>query len=118
MYRIRRLCEMYVEHVVKYDLPYALDNCRILLKNNADIKNVWEISRFNHLFVLGKAFIITEEKKYYNEFRKEIISWEKANPFAMSVNWTCTMEVAIRAINIIFAYFHFLKYVRLYKKIS
>ncbi|AKL93659.1 heparinase II/III-like protein [Clostridium aceticum] len=79
------------------------------LYNNADVKVVWELSRFNHLFALGKAYWLTNDKRYYHEFKKEIISWERANPYCMSVNWTCSMEVAIRAINWIFAYFHFRK---------
>ncbi|AJD92257.1 hypothetical protein JMA_29400 [Jeotgalibacillus malaysiensis] len=76
-------------------------------KNSADVKVPWELSRFNQLFTLGKAFWITNDKKYYNEFKNQLISWNEQNPYNHSVNWTNTMEVGVRAINIIFAYHHF-----------
>lgn len=79
----------------------------IELNNNADVKIPWELSRFQHLFVLGKAYWITDNKKYYNEFKFQIKDWIDSNPYCMSVNWTCTMDVAIRAVNWIYAYFHF-----------
>lgn len=77
------------------------------LNNNADVKVPWELSRFQHLFTLGKAYWITNNKKYYLECKEEIEEWIVENPVYMSVNWTCAMDVAIRAVNWIFFYFHF-----------
>ena len=77
------------------------------LNNDADVKIPWEFSRFQHIFTLGKAYWITNDKKYYLEFRKQLIDWIEKNPIYMSVNWTCTMDVAIRAVNFIFGYFLF-----------
>lgn len=91
----------------EWTIDFYKDTTTIDLTNNSDVKVPWELSRFQHFFTLGKAFWITEDEKYYLEFKNEIISWEKQNPFAYSVNWTCAMEVGIRAINWIFAYFHF-----------
>lgn len=76
-------------------------------ENNADVKIPWELSRFNFLFTLGKAYWITKDRKYYIGFKNIIIDWIESNPYCNSVNWTCTMEVAIRSINWIFSYFHF-----------
>ncbi|MGI2327659.1 alginate lyase family protein [Planococcus sp. YIM B11945] len=72
-----------------------------------DVKYPWELSRFNHLFVLGKAYWITDDLKYYIEFKQQIKSWIEQNEFNYSVNWTSTMEVAIRAANLIHSYYHF-----------
>lgn len=77
------------------------------LNNNGDVKVPWELSRFQHLFTLGKAYWITNDKKYYLECKEEIEDWIVENPIYMSVNWTCAMDVAIRAVNWIFFYFHF-----------
>ena len=77
------------------------------LSNNADVKVPWELSRFQHLFTLGKAYWLTNDEKYAIEFRDEIEDWIEKNPVEMSVNWTCTMDVAIRAVNWIAAYFFF-----------
>ncbi|MEK4176623.1 alginate lyase family protein [Aeribacillus sp. FSL K6-1305] len=77
------------------------------LSNNADVKVPWELSRFQHLFTLGKAYWLTNDEKYAIEFKEEIEDWIEKNPVEMSVNWTCTMDVAIRAVNWIAAYFFF-----------
>ena len=77
------------------------------LNNDADVKVPWELSRFQHIFTLGKSYWITNDKKYYLEFRNEVLDWIEKNPIYMTVNWTCTMDVSIRAINWIFGYFLF-----------
>lgn len=79
----------------------------INLSNNADVKVPWELSRFQHIFTLGKAYWITKDEKYSLEFKSEFKDWIKNNPVEMSVNWTCTMDVAIRAVNLICGYFFF-----------
>ena len=75
--------------------------------NNSDIKFPWELNRFQHLTLLGESFILTNEKKYLVEFENEINDWICENPFCHGVNWTCPMEVAIRAVNWIMAYHYF-----------
>lgn len=77
------------------------------LNNNSDVKVPWELSRFQHIFTLGKAYWITDCERYTKEFTNEIEDWIEKNPFAMSVNWTCTMDTAIRAVNWIIGYFFF-----------
>lgn len=76
---------------------------------DADVKIPWELSRFQHLVTLGKAYWFTEDKKYAEEFVKQIESWINNNPVEMGVNWSCTMDVAIRAINWIWGYHFFLE---------
>lgn len=79
----------------------------IVNKKISDIKIPWELSRFYHLITLGKAYLISNNIKYYEEFKGQILSWIEQNPLEYSVNWTCSMEVAIRATNWIFAYREF-----------
>ncbi len=64
-----------------------------------DIKVPWELSRFQHLNILGQVYILTRDKKYAEEFANQITDWIKSNPVAFGVNWRCTMDVAIRAAN-------------------
>lgn len=73
----------------------------------ADVKIPWELSRFQHLATLGKAFWYTQDKKYVQEFIIQIKSWINDNPIKLGVNWTCTMDVSIRAVNWIWAYYFF-----------
>lgn len=63
----------------------------------ADIKVPWELSRFQHLNILGQAYILTRSRKYAEEFSNQISDWIKNNPVGFGVNWNCTMEAAIRA---------------------
>ena len=64
-----------------------------------DIKVVWELSRFQHLNVLGQAYVLTRNKKYREEFVNQVSDWIETNPVGFGVNWACTMDVAIRAAN-------------------
>ncbi len=78
------------------------------LNDNADVKVPWELSRFQHISTFGQAYLLTNNLKYALEFKGQIEDWIKENPVEMSVNWTCTMDVAIRACNWITGYY-FLK---------
>ncbi len=65
----------------------------------ADVKVPWELSRFQHLPVLGQAFWITGDRRCYEEFRAQVTDWIGANRPGFGINWVCTMDVAIRAVN-------------------
>lgn len=72
-----------------------------------DIKIPWELSRFQHLIVLGQAYWLTGNEIYTHEFKNEIISWIEENPPEMGVNWVCSMDISLRVVSLIFAYFLF-----------
>ncbi|HBY58143.1 MAG TPA: hypothetical protein DEG96_09885 [Candidatus Atribacteria bacterium] len=86
------------------------------LQNDADVKVPWELSRFQHIPTLGQAYLLTNNVKYALEFKNQIENWISKNPIEMSVNWTCTMEVAIRACNWIIGYYFFKDYLKNQKK--
>ncbi len=77
--------------------------------DNTDGKMPYELSRFQHLTLLGIAYWISEDEKYTKEFVAELEDWFRENPYLVGVNWTCTMDVAIRAVNIIWGYHFFRK---------
>lgn len=93
----------------KWNNEFYKDIKIVDLYNNADVKVPWEFSRFQHMFTLGKAYWITNDEKYALEFKAEVEDWIEKNPIEMSVNWTCTMDAAIRAVNLICGYFFFKK---------
>jgi hypothetical protein len=68
-------------------------------EESTDIKMPWELSRFQHLNVIGQAYILTRDKKYSEEFCDQIKDWIAHNKVGFGVNWTCAMDVAIRAVN-------------------
>lgn len=73
-----------------------------------DIKNIWELSRFQFLPTLIKAFETYGDEKYALCARTLIHDWILKNPLAKGKNWQNTMEAAIRACNFSLAWF-FLK---------
>ena len=65
----------------------------------ADIKLPWELGRCQHWPVLGEAYRLTGDDRYAMEIARELHDFMEANPVGTGVNWTCTMDVAIRAAN-------------------
>ncbi len=70
-----------------------------------DIKHVWEMSRHQYLIVLGKAYWISGDEKYAKKVCEIITSWISDNPFHSGVNWTSSLELAVRSISWCWAYF-------------
>ena len=69
-----------------------------------DVKVPWELSRFQHLPSLGQAFWLTGDPLFYRKFQDQVLDWIEENRPGYGINWTCTMEVAIRAVNWVWAY--------------
>jgi hypothetical protein len=72
-----------------------------------DIKVPRELSRFQHLVTLGKAYCYTGNEKYAEEFVAQILDWIHENPPQVGLNWQCTMDVAIRVVNWIWGFYFF-----------
>lgn len=73
------------------------------LANDADVKVPWELSRCHHMLWLGEAYLITRDEKYAKEVVDQLEWWIDENPLMYSINWTCAMDVAIRAVNWMYA---------------
>lgn len=73
-----------------------------------DIKVPWELSRFQHLFVMGAAFERGKDPMYARAFEQHVADFLDENPFLLGPNWVCPMDVGIRAANWVWA-FHFFK---------
>lgn len=72
---------------------------RSLTPKGSDIKIPWEISRCHHLLWMAEAYFLTGDESYVEQVISQIQNWIKYNPLMYSVNWTCAMEVSIRAVN-------------------
>lgn len=68
-----------------------------------DVKVVWELNRCHHLLWLAQAYSLTKDSRYSKEVIVQISNWIDNNPLMYSINWTCSMDVAIRAINWMYA---------------
>lgn len=78
-----------------------------------DVKVPWELSRLQHLTYLAYAFALSNKAEgnqnwrpaevYRREFCDQVLDFIAANPPRFGVNWSCTMDVAIRAANLVLA---------------
>ena len=77
-----------------------------------DIKVPRELSRMQHLAHLAWAHALSQDgaagfrppEAYEREFRNQVLDFIATNPPRFGVNWACTMDVAIRAVNWLVAY--------------
>lgn len=65
----------------------------------SDVKFPWEVSRLQWLIPAGQAYLLTHDEKYAVAVKNILEHWIDNNPYAYSINWTCTMEVALRIIS-------------------
>lgn len=77
----------------EWPLDYHRD-LKLLRSDGSDVRVLWELNRLGHLLNLNDA----------NEFITQLRSWHDQNPYARGPNWSCAMEVALRAINILVAF--------------
>ncbi len=69
------------------------------LDKPSDVKVAWELSRLQWLLPAGQCYLLTGDEHYAAAVREVLDQWIAANPYAASVNWSCTMEVALRILS-------------------
>ncbi len=69
------------------------------LERPSDVKVPWELSRMQWLIPAAQAFLLTGDERYAASVRDLLDEWIAGNPHAETVNWACTMDVAIRAMS-------------------
>jgi hypothetical protein len=67
-----------------------------------DIKNVWELSRFDWVVQLS-AIAVTGNSEAIELLNVRLNSWLNANPPYKGVNWKCGQEASIRLMHLIYA---------------
>lgn len=67
----------------------------------SDVKVPWELSRCHWGTALGRAYWLTENQAFAERWYRLVDSWLDCNPVDSGINWCCSMEVAIRAVNLI-----------------
>ena len=69
-------------------------------EQTGNIKQVWEISRLQHLTVLATAWFLTGDEAYALRVDEQLRSWWRENPFLSGVHWTSGIEIGIRLISL------------------
>lgn len=69
--------------------------------NTGDIKNLWEVSRFDWVTDLSMGYVISGEEKYLNRLNDLLNNWSRYNPPNRGVNWHCGQETSIRVMKLL-----------------
>lgn len=74
-----------------------------------DVKVPWELARMQHLPQMAWSSLSLPEgsskrSTMRREFRNQVLDFMATNPPRFGINWTCAMDVAIRASNWLLAY--------------
>ncbi|HEX8138292.1 MAG TPA: alginate lyase family protein [Pyrinomonadaceae bacterium] len=72
--------------------------------DGSDARVLWELNRMGQLVTLGRAYSVTGDERFAEEFFAQCESWAQQNPLGVGPNWACAMEVALRAINLLAAF--------------
>ena len=64
-----------------------------------NVKQIWEVSRLQHLTLLATAWFLTHDERYAERVADQLRSWWRENPFLSGVNWTNGIEIGIRLIS-------------------
>ena len=86
-----------------WPLDYHAD-IQLWHNDGSDIRVLWELNRLGHLITLGRAYALTKGEEFAAEFYSQVESWSGQNPVGRGANWSCAMEVALRAINLLAAF--------------
>ena len=86
-----------------WPLNYHRD-IKLSRNDGSDIRVLWELNRLGHFITLARAYALTNDERYCAEFISQLQSWSEQNPYGRGPNWTCAMEVALRAMNLVGAF--------------
>ena len=64
-----------------------------------NVKQVWELSRLQHLTLLAAAAYLTGEDAYAERVAEQLTAWWQENPFLSGINWTSGIELGVRLVN-------------------
>jgi hypothetical protein len=65
-----------------------------------DSKVIWELNRLQFLLPVAKAFFLTGDRRFYDWIRSTFMSWHRANPYPLGINWSSSLELAFRCITL------------------
>ena len=88
-------------HVWPLDYHRDID---LIRTDGSDVRVLWELNRLGHLLTLARAYSLTKDERYTEEFFAQLRSWSEQNPYGRGPNWSCAMEVALRAMNLLAAF--------------
>ena len=81
-----------------YDIDYKQND------HVGDARTNWELNRHFQFALLAKNYYYSKDDGCYQELKTLLEDWNRENPFLIGISWTSVMEIAIRAINWMYAF--------------
>lgn len=78
---------------------YAFRIDHRLEADTGNVKQVWELSRLQHLSFLAAAWFLSHDDAYARRAVEQLESWWQENPFLSGIHWTSGIEVGLRLIS-------------------
>lgn len=69
--------------------------------DTADIKGIWEASRFDWALILARAYRLTRDRRYLDTLNIWGADWTSRNPANAGPNWKCGQETSIRMLQLL-----------------
>jgi hypothetical protein len=66
-----------------------------------NVKQVWEISRLQHVTLLAMAWYLSHDERYARRVAEQLRFWWRENPFLSGVHWTSGIELGLRLISFV-----------------
>jgi hypothetical protein len=82
-------------------LPDTHSDAGVSNTAGADIRVLWELNRMGHLITLARAHAVTGDDSFAEECFAHVEGWLDHNRPGLGPNWNCTMEVGLRAMNLL-----------------
>ncbi len=64
-----------------------------------DIKYLWELNRHQELVTVAQAYALTRSERFAQALRVLLESWFEQCPYPCGVQWTSSLELAVRLVN-------------------
>lgn len=64
-----------------------------------DSKYTWDLNRHQYFVALAQAYLLTGDDRYVSCIADHLASWMDDNPPQIGINWTSSLELALRAIS-------------------
>lgn len=95
----------------RWDMASRSDLLPLFPGLGIDVKQPWELARLQHLPLLAMAHYGSRAgitgyevpQRYVDEFRSTVYDFLATNPPRFGINWSCSMDVAIRLVNFLVA---------------
>jgi hypothetical protein len=63
-----------------------------------NVKQIWELSRHQHLTILAAGWFVTGDDDYAEAVAGQLRSWWSENTFLSGINWTSGIELGLRLV--------------------